>query len=202
MKIRLCRPADAPQIADIYAPFCGDSPVSFEIAPPDAAEMSRRIDNISRRFSWLVAEENGAVAGYAYASPHRERAAYRWSADVTVYIRDGFRRRGVGRALYSSLFALLRLQGYFKAYAGITMPNAGSTGLHAAMGFKMVGVYEEVGYKVGAWHDVSWWGLALQQPVNPPEEPHAFPDIAGSPETLAAIKIGDRMFKPATRTKN
>ena len=190
MKIRLSHPSDAAQIADIYAPFCGDSPVSFEIVPPDAVEMAGRIEKISRRFPWLAAESDGLIAGYAYASPHRERAAYRWSADVTVYIHARFRRRGVGRALYSSLFALLRIQGYIKAYAGITVPNAGSTGLHAAMGFELVGIYRDVGYKAGAWHDVSWWALTLQPPAIPPLEPRAFPELAGSPEALAALETG------------
>jgi phosphinothricin acetyltransferase len=198
MKIRPSHSADAAQIAGIYAPFCGDSPVSFEIAPPDAFEMAGRIERISRQFPWLVADENGTIAGYAYASPHRERAAYRWSADVTVYIHERFRRRGVGRALYSSLFALLRIQGYFKAYAGITVPNPGSTGLHAAMGFELVGIYREVGYKAGAWHDVSWWALALQPLANPPLEPRAFPEIAGLAESLEAFETGEKMFTSAS----
>jgi phosphinothricin acetyltransferase len=198
MKIRPCRPADSGQIAAIYGPFCGDSPVSFEIVPPDSAEMSGRIDKISRRFPWLVAEEDGAIAGYAYASPHRERAAYRWATDVTVYIHERFRRRGVARALYTSLFALLRLQGYCKAYAGITVPNPGSTGLHAAMGFELVGIYRGEGYKAGSWHDVSWWELTLQKPAGPPPEPRAFPEIAGSPESLAALAAGEKTFASAS----
>ena len=198
MKIRLSHPSDAAQIAAIYAPFCGDSPVSFEVVPPSAAEMAGRIQKITGRFPWLVADENGAVAGYAYASPHRERAAYRWSADVTVYIHERFRRKGVGRALYSSLFALLRLQGYFKAYAGITVPNPGSTGLHEAVGFELVGIYNDVGYKTGAWRNVGWWGLTLQPPANPPVEPRPFPEIAALPESLEAIRAGEKVFASAS----
>ncbi len=198
MNIRLSHPSDAAQIAAIYAPFCGDSPVSFEVVPPPAAEMAGRIGKITGRFPWLVAEENGAVAGYAYASPHRDRAAYRWSADVTVYIHERFRRRGVGRALYTSLFALLRLQGYFKAYAGITVPNAGSTGLHEAMGFELVGIYRDVGYKTGVWRDVGWWGLTLQPPAKAPSEPRIFPEIAALPESLEAIKAGEKVLASAS----
>ena len=198
MKIRLSRPSDGAQIAAIYAPFCGDSPVSFEIAPPDAAEMCARMEKISRRFPWLVAEENGVIAGYVYASPHRERAAYRWSADVTVYMHERLRRRGIGRALYTSLFALLRLQGYCKAYAGVTVPNPASTGLHTAMGFELVGIYRGVGYKCGAWHDVAWYDLALQTLPDPPPEPRAFPDVFGSPKSLEALRSGERLFKPAS----
>jgi phosphinothricin acetyltransferase len=194
MKIRLSHPSDAPQIAAIYAPFCGDSPVSFEVVPPSAAEMAGRIQKITSRFPWLVAEDDGLVAGYAYASPHRDRAAYRWAAEVTVYIHERFRRRGVGRALYSSLFAFLRLQGYCKAYGIITVPNAGSTGLHEAMGFELVGTFRNAGYKAGVWHDVSWWALTLRPPVNPPPEPRPFPEIAALPESLEAMKAGEEEF--------
>jgi phosphinothricin acetyltransferase len=199
MNIRFSRAADAAQIADIYRPFCEDSPVSFEIVPPDAEEMSRRREKITQRFPWLVAEEDGTVAGYAYASPHAERAAYRWSVNVTVYIGDRYRRRGVGRALYSSLFSLLRLQGYVMAYAGITVPNPRSTGLHSSMGFKLVGTYKNVGFKSGAWRDVVWMELPLQPPPAQPTDPRAFPEIEHSPEALAAIEISARTFASVSR---
>ncbi len=106
----------------------------------------------------------GLILGYAYASKHRERAAYVWSADVSVYVREGRRRGGLGRALYTSLFAILRLQGYYNALAGVTLPNPGSEGLHRAMGFQPVGIYRNIGYKCGGWHDVAWSQLALREP--------------------------------------
>ena len=124
-------------------------------------------------FPWLIAEEGGRVLGYAYASRHRERAAYRWSADVSVYVREDARGKGVGRALYTSLFAILRLQGIFNILAGITLPNAASVALHEAMGLRPLGVYERIGFKCGAWHDVGWWQYALRPHDGPPDEPIA-----------------------------
>jgi L-amino acid N-acyltransferase YncA len=128
--IRLANELDAEQILAIYAPFCRDSPVSFETQPPTLGEMRQRIVKTVKRFPWLVLEEDGQLLGYAYASAHRERAAYGWSVDVSVYIREGLRRRGLGRVLYTSLFAILKLQGYYNALAGTTLPNPGSIGLH------------------------------------------------------------------------
>jgi phosphinothricin acetyltransferase len=118
---------------------------------------------------WLVAERDGGVTGYAYASPHRARAAYRWGADVSVYLDERERGRGSGRALYGALLPVLRDLGYTGAYAGITLPNPASVALHESMGFSLVGVYRRVGYKLGGWHDVGWWQLVLADPL--PEVP-------------------------------
>lgn len=169
--IRLAAEPDAASVAAIYAPSVLNSPVSFEIEPPMAAEMGERIRGTLAQMPWLVCERDGEILGYVYAAPHRARAAYRWSVDVAVYIHPDCRRSGVGRALYTSLFGLLRLQGYCNAYAGITLPNPGSVGLHEALGFKPVGVYRQVGYKADRWHDVGWWGLALQEHSSPPTDP-------------------------------
>ena len=169
--IRLAASADAPQIAAIYRPFCEESHVSFETEAPDEVEMAARIEKISRRFPWLVDEADGAVTGFAYASPHRERAAYRWAVEVTAYVRERFRGRGIGRALYTELFERLRAQGIIKAYAGIALPNPASQAFHESMGFTLVGIYRKIGYKLGAWRDVGWWQLAVQPEVDPPAEP-------------------------------
>ena len=170
--IRLAEARDAADIAAIYAPSITDGVASFELVPPDAAEMARRLAGILPTHPWLVCEHEGRVAGYVYASQHMARAAYQWSTNVSAYIDAGFHRRGVGRALYNSLFALLRLQGFYNAYGGITLPNAASVGLHEAMGFRLVGVYKDIGYKMGRWHDVGWWRLELQpKPTPPPVAP-------------------------------
>ena len=169
--IRLATAADAAQVADIYRPFCLDSCVSFETEAPDAAEMAARIEKINRRYAWLVCEAPGVVRGYAYASPHRERAAYRWAVEVTVYVREGHRGAGVGRALYAELFRRLRAQGLCKAYAGILVPNPPSQAFHESMGFALVGIYRRIGFKLGAWRDVGWWGLDLQPQTDSPREP-------------------------------
>lgn len=178
--IRLASRDDAGQILEIYAPFCRDTPVSFETEPPSLDEMRSRIAKVLPAFPWLVCEEQGLVLGYAYASKHRERAAYVWSVDVSAYVREGRRRGGLGRALYTSLFAILRHQGYYSALAGITLPNPGSEGLHRSMGFEPVGVYRNIGYKCGRWHDVAWSQLALREPGPGPREPLALDAVLGS----------------------
>jgi L-amino acid N-acyltransferase YncA len=146
--------------------------ISFEEAAPDAEQMRGRIANILERFPWLVAEDGG-VLGYAYGSQHRARAAYRWSVDVSVYVSQDARRRGIGRMLYAELIPMLRAQGFYNAFAGIALPNDASIGIHRAFGFEPIGVYRNVGYKNGRWHDVSWWQLQLREPAPNPSEPRA-----------------------------
>jgi phosphinothricin acetyltransferase len=167
MELRLATNADAAGIAEIYAPIVTSTPTSFEIDPPDETEITRRLHETMRIYPWLVCVEGGRVAGYAYGSRHRARAAYNWSVEVSAYVHPEFQRRGIGRGLYVSLFQILKAQGYCNAYAGITLPNAASVGLHEAAGFQPVGVYRNIGYKLGAWHDVGWWQLALQATREP-----------------------------------
>jgi phosphinothricin acetyltransferase len=174
LKIRTATPDDAAAVAAIYAPVVQHTAISFETDPPDAAEMRSRIDKTLATLPWLVAEdEHGAVCGYAYASKHRERAAYQWSVDTTVYVREDQRGRGVGRALYGRLMPLLTDLGYCQAFAGIALPNAGSVGLHEAVGFQPLGVYRDVGFKHGQWRDVGWWQKTLATPARP-EPPRPF----------------------------
>jgi phosphinothricin acetyltransferase len=163
---------DAAACAAIYAPYVETSAISFEERPPDAAEMEARIERSSRTHPWLVAEEGGGVVGYAYACRHNERAAYRWAADVSIYIAAAEHRRGHGRRLYEELFERLRRQRFQVAIAGITLPNPASVGLHERLGFAPVGVYRRIGWKLDAWHDVGWYQLELA-PVgdDPPPEP-------------------------------
>jgi L-amino acid N-acyltransferase YncA len=167
--IRSASPADAAALARIYAPYVTDGTASFEETPPDDSDMAARMRT---GHPWLVVESGGTVAGYAYASAHRSRAAYRWSVDVSVYLAPGVHRRGLGRALYRELLDRLRAQGFVNAYAGIALPNDASVGLHEAMGFTPVGVYQGVGHKHGRWIDVGWWQLQLAAPrPTPPPEP-------------------------------
>jgi phosphinothricin acetyltransferase len=184
----LATAADATPIQAIYAPYVRETVVSFELEPPSVADMAHRIRKTP---AWLVCEGAQAmVLGYAYASKHRDRAAYQWSVDVTVYIDPAFHRQGVGRGLYTALFGLLRLQGFYNAYAGITQPNDGSVGLHTAMGFQPVGVYQSVGYKFGQWHDVIWLTLRLQPLRETPAPPRAVAAIYGTDEARAALAEG------------
>ncbi len=186
--IRLAEAGDVDEIAAIYAPFATSTPVSFEAEAPDAAEMRSRLDKILENYPWLVCEDDGRVAGYAYASRHRERHHYRWSVDVTVYVHEDFRRQRIGAALYAALLGVLPLQGYVAAYAGIALPNPGSVGLHEAMGFVPVGVYHKVGFKLGRWHDVGWGQRTLIDSDAAPSEPLPLKLVLGMAEWQAKLR--------------
>jgi L-amino acid N-acyltransferase YncA len=189
-RIRLAAASDAEALLAIYAPIVAETVISFELEAPTPEEMQRRITATLPSYPWLVYEEDRAVLGYVYASKHRERAAYQWSADVSVYVHPRARRGGVGRALYISLFALLRLQGIYNAYAGITLPNAASVGVHEAVGFRPVGVYASVGYKLGGWHDVGWWQLGLRERNGAPQPLTPFSRLPQDAAWDAALAAG------------
>jgi L-amino acid N-acyltransferase YncA len=162
---------DAPACAAIYAPYVRETAISFEGEPPTSAQMAERITAATRTHAWIVHEDNGRVVGYAYGGPHQERAAYRFSCEVSVYVEHGRLRTGSGRTLYEALFKRLAARGYRMAVAGMTLPNEASAGLHRAMGFEPVGVYRRIGWKFGAWHDVAWMQRALGIEHDPPPEP-------------------------------
>ena len=168
--IRLATPEDGAALAAIYDPIVASTAISFETEPPGPAEMGGRVASILQHAPWLV-DDDGGVRGYAYASRHRERAAYAWAVNAAVYVGAAFRRSGVGSRLYLKLFEILRLQGFIAVCAGITLPNAGSAGLHESLGFHPVGVYRGVGYKLGAWHDVLWLQLDLAPRAASPAPP-------------------------------
>ncbi len=167
--IRLAGEQDAPQIQAIYSPIVSQTATSFEATPPTVDEMRQRIAATLAHLPWLVCERQGNILGYVYAAKYRARAAYQWSVEASAYVHVKARRMGVGRALYSSLFEILTLQGFYNVYAGITLPNQASVGLHEAMGFEPIGVYKAVGYKMNAWHDVGWWHLPLRPKIVPPQ---------------------------------
>jgi L-amino acid N-acyltransferase YncA len=173
MRIRHADPErDAAACAAVYGPYVNPGVASLEERPPEPHEFSDRIRIISRDYPWLVAEIDDEVVGYAYASRHRERASYRWTADVTVYISAAHHRRGVGRALYTALFGLLATQGVYEACAGITLPNESSVALHESLGFEPVGVYPDIAYKFGSWRSTGWWRRTLRPHLHdqPPAE--------------------------------
>jgi L-amino acid N-acyltransferase YncA len=163
---------DAAACAAIYAPSVTEGVASLEARAPEPRELADRIRIVTRTHPWLIAEIDGDVAGYAYGSHHHERASYRWSANVTVYIDAAHQRRGIGRALYADLFDLLVSQGFYEVCAGITLPNDASVGLHESLGFAPVGVYQDIAYKLGSWRSVGWWQKTLmERPLNgPPPE--------------------------------
>jgi L-amino acid N-acyltransferase YncA len=196
--IRFARPDDAAGVLAIYGPYCDSTTVSFEIAAPTPEQMRERIQRVMMQHPWVVAEIDGEVAGYVYASQHRERAAYRWMVDVAVYVSPVHRRRNLGKVLYSSLFEVLRAQGYVKAFAGITLPNAASVRLHEAVGFRSIAVYKGVGYKLGQWLDVGWWQLDLQPETESPAEPRPFGEMQDGFST-DIFRRAARLIQPAWR---
>ncbi|MGH9209907.1 MAG: arsinothricin resistance N-acetyltransferase ArsN1 family B [Acidimicrobiales bacterium] len=194
MTIRLARPSDAEGIQAIYAPFVADTVISFETEVPSIEQMAQRVVAVMPRHPWLVVDQGGAVAGYAYGGRHRDRQAYGWSVDVSAYVSPAHHRRGLGRGLYAALLEVLRAQGYHQAYAGITLPNAASVGLHEAVGFVPVGAYRHVGWKLGSWHDVGWWQRSLQSPE--PPQPIRTVDELSERRLTAALAVGQHLIQP------
>ncbi len=169
--LRLATPADARAVHAIYAPIVSDSFISFEISAPTVEEIARRIGTTLARHPWIVFEDGEGIAGYAYGSEHRERLAYQWSVDVSCYVHERARRRGIAGRLYRALFRILERQGFTNAFAGIAVPNEASVGMHSALGFVPVGTYVNVGYKYDGWHDVMWMQRPLATPMAAPAAP-------------------------------
>jgi phosphinothricin acetyltransferase len=193
--IRLARVTDADDIAAIYRPVVETTAISFETVAPERDEMAQRILETLRAYPWLVCDLGGRVAGYAYATKHRVRSAYQWSVDTSVYIDTQYRRSGVGRGLYHSLFAILAAQGYFNAYAGIALPNPGSVGLHESVGFQKIGVYHRVGYKFGQWHDVGWWQLTLKEYEESPAPPLDMATVSQGADWQRLLSCGESLIR-------
>ncbi len=174
MTIEIATIEDAGTIAEIYAPIVRSTGISFEDIPPTAEEMAARINQTLKTHPWLVLKNNGLVIAYAYATEHRARAAYRWSCETSVYVGEAARRTGAASQLYMRLFETLRELGYANALAGITLPNDPSVGFHEHIGFKPIGVYENIGFKNGEWRDVGWWTYRLQDLGSNPSDPRPF----------------------------
>jgi L-amino acid N-acyltransferase YncA len=155
MEIRPVTLDDAEQIAAIYAPIVEHTPISFEELAPSAAEIRNRILSYTATYPWLVAASGADVIGYAYACAHMDRAAYRWSVNSSIYLREEARGRGIGKTLYSELFRQLEARRFHAVFAGITLPNEASVALHRSLGFALVGIYREVGHKFETWFDTS-----------------------------------------------
>ncbi len=192
--LRLADPdRDGRDIAAIYEPHVTLGCASFEGVPPDAAEMSGRVERTLRWTPWLVAvgpatSGGERVLGYAYASRHAERAGYRWSVDLSVYLAPEAQGQGLGRRLYDALVPILCLQRFLNAYAGIALPNPPSVRLHEAIGMRRFATYERVGWKHGTWLDVAWWHmpLAADLPDHPPE-PIPLRDLLADPWSAGRV---------------
>jgi len=193
-KIRLATEADVTSILEIYFPFIAETVITFEYEVPTLTEFSKRMANIQKKYPWIVCEVNGAVVGYAYASQFNERAAYDWSIDFSIYIKSQYHRQKIGKALYFTLCELLKLQGYYNAYAGIAMPNIKSESFHQSFGFMPIGVYHNVGYKFGDWRDVKWFELRIQDYSQPPLRPQIIDEINNTFEFKTIIQKAEQMI--------
>jgi phosphinothricin acetyltransferase len=191
--IRLALPGDVAAILAIYTKVVRTSAITFEYDPPSEAEFAERVATVAAKFPWLVYARDGDVLGYAYATTWRARAAYQWAVETTVYVRDDVHRQGVGRALYRSLIACLRLQGHRLAIGGITLPNPASVALHEACGFRLVGVHRACGHKQDRWHDVGFWELELAPRADAAPSPPAPPSaLVGTTAWEQAVASGLR----------
>lgn len=172
-RLRLARPEDAAAVRDIYAPFVRETPATFTLEPPSVSELREKIRATREgdEYPWFVAEADGSVVGYAYAAPVRDRPAYRWSVETSIYVDPNHHRGGVGRRLYDRLFDTLRRQGYVSAFAVLGLPNPESEAFHEAYGFDHLADFPAAGYKLGAWRDVGWYRLELRAPPENPDPP-------------------------------
>lgn len=191
--IRLATLEDAEAILNIYAKYVSDTTVSFEVEVPTVEAFQKRMEQIQAQFPWLVCEIDGVVAGYAYASKHAQRAAYRWSADLSVYINEMYHRRHIAAALYEALYRMLKAQGYYTVYAGVSTPNPKSEAFHLAQGFTTVGVYPNVGYKLGKWCTLTWYGLPLQEYGDAPQEPKMLKEALTTQEMQKILMDSSQM---------
>ena len=176
MTIRFAAPADSPALLKIYGQYI-ETPVTFEYVLPTEQEFADRIADISKCYPYLVCAENNEITGYAYACRHLERAAYQWNAELTVYLDRQAAAKGLGKRLYSVLSAILQLQGVRNMYGCVTVPNAASEGLHRSMGFRLVGIYRNAGFKGGQWHDVAWFEKAIGEFQGTPDPITSIHDI-------------------------
>jgi len=182
MSIRIAKEADLPQILAIYGPYVANTTASFEYDVPTLESFTERFRGITAQFPWLVWEEDGVILGYAYASAPFSRAAYRWCAEPSIYLRPEAKGRGIGRALYTALEQILRLQGYQVSYAIITSENQDSVAFHRAMGYTYLADFPKCGFKHGRWQGITW----MEKRLSPVEIP------SNAPEKYSSVVKNDR----------
>ncbi len=189
--IRLISREDSPGILEIYKPYVTDTAITFEYEVPTQDEFLQRIKANTSEYPWLVCLQNHKIIGYAYASKHRDRAAYQWSVDSAIYLSPLVHRKGIARILYESLFSILRLQGYFNVYAGISLPNEKSVAFHKALGFKEIAHYKKVGFKHHQWHNTAWFELHLSEHIDNPPIPQKITDLINTTGLLTILKTAN-----------
>ena len=175
--IRLATENDARGILSIYAPYIENTSFTFETEVPSIKEFAERINTYLKQWPWLVCEVDGVIAGYAYATKYRERTAYQWCTESSIYIHDDFQRAGIARGLYRALLDILQIQGFRNVYAVINLPNEKSVAFHESCGFEYFATYDHVGYKLGKWKNVGWWRLVVNEFGDEPTAPVKFADL-------------------------
>lgn len=177
MIIRNIKSDDIISVLNIYAPFIANSTVTFENEIPNIDSFTNRIEHYVASFPWLVADVDGKIAGYAYASKYRDREAYQWMVECSIYLDPDFAGKGIAKNLYNALFEILKIQGIYKVFAVIGLPNLKSVSFHEKMGFTWFATYKNVGYKLGKWLNVGWWELILSEPKDTPKTPIPYAEL-------------------------
>ncbi len=170
--MRLARESDGAAVHAIFKPIIERTAISFATECPTPADFAAKIKETTAALPWLVEGEGETVLGYAYAGKHRTLGSYRWAVETSIYVAPEAQRRGVAHRLYAALLEILKRQGYYNAYAGITLPNEASVALHESFGFKRFCVFESIGHKLGQWRDVAWFVIPIQGRYDPnPQDP-------------------------------
>lgn len=183
MKVRFAKEEDVPVILNIYKEYI-DTPITFEYSLPNIDKFSEDFKAIKDQYPYLVCEENGIICGYAYAHQFKEREAYKWGVELSIYMSKNVQSKGFGTTMYETLISILKLQGYRTVYGCITLPNEKSESLHKKLGFSEVGVFHKSGFKNNAWYDVVWYERIIGDMQNIPETPIAINKMADEVEKL------------------
>lgn len=199
--IRLATPADADGMLAVYAPYVEATAITFEYVVPPAKEFAGRIGNVIPEYPWLVCLYGEEIVGYSYAHKHRERTAYQWSPESTIYIAKEFHGFGIARVLYETLFAILKLQGFINVYAGVLSTNENSNKFHRALGFEEIGLFHNIGFKLGEWHSNKWYELHLSEHSPVPVTPVAFYHIADSMEVAGMLDEANKKLEAIHQTR-
>ncbi len=176
VKLRIATKEDGAALASIYAYYVENTAITFEYVAPNAEEFGERIAHKLEKYPYIVAEENGRAVGYAYADMYRERAAFNWSCELSVYVDKNETGKGTGKLLYNALIAILKLQGFVSVVASITYPNESSVALHEKLGFSHLGTMHGIGFKFGRWLDLMWFEKRISD-VSTPAPIIPFPEL-------------------------
>lgn len=191
-EIRFIEEKDTREVLDIYTYYAEHTSVSFEYETPNLQEYAARIKTNTEQYPWLVCLCEGKVIGFAYGSTHRYRTAYQWSPESTIYLAPDFRGKGIGKILYECLFSMLKIQGFYNVFAGVVIPNDKSVGLHKTMGFEEIGIFKNIGYKHGQWHNTQWFQLKLQEHHEHPVAPLKPAECMGRDAFTAILKLANQ----------